>query len=75
MPCHAPGGPDELSEGEKRGIRSERIQRKKDLDKVTRLLCGLLSDLEENFPEYKLFNNELEEWWNEHKEFDKKRKK
>lgn len=80
MPCYGPGGPVHI--GDKETVISYEELRylrrmKNEMDKVTRLLCGVMTFLEDNdiLDEIISDNPELEEWWEEHKKLDRKRLK
>lgn len=65
MPCYDGGAYDDLAS-------------KKRCDKLTRLLCEACEGLEvaavnDGYPPTEGMSPELRKWWEEHKEFDKKR--
>jgi hypothetical protein len=56
-------------------VRKEaREEFKKDLDNLTKWLCGILGVLEQSPVPFKIQDPELAEWWEEHKKLDEKRK-
>lgn len=61
MPCDA--GPS----------RNERAELKAELDKVTRLLCGLCQLIDNGVPTTHLVVPELAEWWEQHQLKDRER--
>ena len=54
-------------------IDYEAQNRKRELDKVTRLLCGLCKNVESQGGNVGDFDSELAVWWKEHQEADRKR--
>ncbi len=56
---------------------SDSPNQKVELDKVTKLLCELCESVEENAcgdPQCGTFSEELNQWWEQHKKFDRMRK-
>ena len=80
MPCYGPGGPTHVGD-EETVISYDELRylrrMKNEMDKVTRLLCGVMTFLEDNdiLDEVIADNPELEKWWEEHKALDRKRLK
>lgn len=76
MPC-SDGGPVYIGHDETRISYKELNAMKSRLDLVTRLLCGLMHDLQENEPEICSdvldHVDELQDWWEKHQEADRKR--
>jgi hypothetical protein len=71
MPCRYDESAEEI-EARKKASRKRIIQPyKKELDRVTRLLCDVMTEYKntESAPEFVRYvfrHNELQEWWTEH---------
>lgn len=74
MPCYEPDAKDLAAWAREEKLRTQYEER---LNKLTRLMCEIMHDYEYAqrrgvFPKP---SQELATWWEQHKKFDKKRKK
>ena len=72
MPCTYTETPEEIALRENELNAKAIAPYKKKLDKVTRLLCQVLTDCE-ILDDYIAKNEELKRWWEDHKKNDARR--